>query len=161
MNPSYFRIKLNMDEAVKRLCAWTGSDYKEKIDTNYSKAVDVSLNENGQWKGACLYVYENDDWTVFEDLSGGYGFIEAEEWLKFAKNDEFVLAGYNDAIICAEMIVISNGVVTKNFIESDDIPEDNINEGDGVEDIEDWTDVASFVDDDEFVYSDEGTVLIF
>ena len=59
------------------------------------------------------------------------------------------------------MIVISNGVVTKNFIESDDIPEDNINEGDGVEDIEDWTDVASFVDDDEFVYSDEGTVFIF
>ena len=107
MNPSYFRIKLNMDEAVKRLCAWIGSDYKEKIETNYSKAVDVSLNENGQWKGACLYVYENDDWTVFEDLSGGYGFIEAEEWLKFAKNDEFVLAGYNDAIICAEMIFIS------------------------------------------------------
>lgn len=39
--------------------------------------------------------------------------------------------------------------------------ENNINEGDGVADIEDWTDVAEFVDCDEIVDPDEGEVLIF
>lgn len=161
MNPSYFSIKLNMDEAVKRLCDWTKADYKERIETGYSKAVDVSLDKDGKWKGASLYVYENEGWTVFEDLSGGYSFIEPEEWKKFAQKDEFVLAGYNDAILYAEMVVITDGVVTKHFIEDNDNPEDNINEGDGVEDIKNWVNVASFVDDDDIVYSEEGVVLIF
>ncbi len=57
--------------------------------------------------------------------------------------------------------MITDGVVTKKFLENDDMPEDNVNEGDGVTDIEDWADVAAFVDDDELVDSGEGTVLIF
>ncbi len=75
MNPSYFRIKVNMKEAVERLCIWNGSDCKEWIETGLSDAVDVSLNENGTWKGTCLYVYEKDGWTIFEDLSGSYSFL--------------------------------------------------------------------------------------
>ncbi|MDE6232547.1 MAG: hypothetical protein K2M60_04270 [Lachnospiraceae bacterium] len=161
MNPSYFRIKLDIDKAIERLCVWNESDYNERIETKFSKAVDVSLDENGQWKGSCLYVYENDGWTIFEDLSGGYSFIEAEQWKDFAKGNEFVFAGYNDAILYAELIAIENGIVTKNFIEDYDMPEDNVNEGDGIADINDWTDVAGFVDDDELVYSDEGIVIIF
>ena len=51
--------------------------------------------------------------------------------------------------------------MTKNFMENDDIPEDNINEGNGVADIENWTDVAAFMDDDDLVNSDKGTVYIF
>ena len=37
----------------------------------------------------------------------------------------------------------------------------NTNEGDGIADIENWTDVASFVDNDELAYSDHGVVLVF
>ncbi len=94
MNPSYFRIKVNMKEAVERLCIWNGSDCKEWIETGLSDAVDVSLNENGTWKGTCLYVYEKDGWTIFEDLSGSYSFLEPDEWKKSfgspagAKGDE-------------------------------------------------------------------------
>ena len=161
MNPSYFRIKLNIEKAVERLCIWNGKTFKEKIETDFSNAVSVSLNENRQWKGSCLYVYENDGWTVFEDLSGGYSFIDVEQWKKFAGDDEFLFAGYNDASIYAEMIAIINGDVTKYFIECFDVPEENRNEGNGIADIESWVDVASFVDDDELVYSDQGTVLIF
>ena len=161
MNPSYFRIKLNMEEAVKRLCDWNGKEYKERIETKNSNAVKVSLDQNGQWKGSCLYAYENEGWTVFEDLMGGSSFIDVEQWLKFAKDDEFVFAAYNDAILYAEMVVIVDGIVTKHFIEDLDMPEDNVNEGDGVEDIDSWVDVAGFVDEDEYVYSDEGVVLIF
>ena len=161
MNPGYFRLKQNMEEAVKRLCDWLEKNYKEKIETYYSNVLDASLNENNQWKGSCVYVYENEGWTVFEDLMGAFSFIDAEEWKAFAKEDEFVFAAYNDAMLYAELIVITDGVVTKNFMENDDIPEDNINEGNGVADIENWTDVAAFMDDDDLVNSDKGTVYIF
>lgn len=53
----------------------------------------------------------------------------------------------------------SGGFVCKG--NNDDMPEDNVNESDGVADIEDWTDVAEFVDCDEIVDLDEGEVLIF
>ena len=161
MNPSYFRIKVNMKEAVERLCIWNGSDCKEWIETGLSDAVDVSLNENGTWKGTCLYVYEKDGWTIFEDLSGSYSFLEPDEWKKLAAKDELVYAGYNDAIIYAEMVKIQNSTVTKYFLEWFDAPEENTNEGDGIADIENWTDVASFVDNDELAYSDHGVVLVF
>lgn len=75
MNPSYFRIKVSMEEAVRRLCDWNGKPYKERIETNYSEAVNVSLDQNGQWKGSCVYAYENDGWSVFEDLMGGYSLL--------------------------------------------------------------------------------------
>lgn len=161
MNPSYFRIKLKKEEAVARLCEWIGKDYKEKIKVNYLAAVDAALNSNGQWKGSSVFVHENEGWTVFEDLMGAFSFLEPENWKAFAKRDEFVFAAYNDAMLYGELIAITDGVVTKYFLENADIPEDNVNEGDGVADIEDWTDVAAFVDDDGIVDADEGTVLIF
>ena len=161
MNPSYFRIKLDMEDAIQRLCDWTEAKYKERIETDYSNAVHVSLDKNGQWKGSCLYVYENEGWTVFEDLSGGYSFIDAKDWMKFAGEHEFIFAAYNDAIIYSEMIAIVDGKVIKNFIECDDMPEENINEGDGIKDINNWMDVEDFMDDDAFFYSDEGVVLIY
>lgn len=161
MNPSYFRIKLNMEEAINKLCIWSEAPYKEKIETRYSNAVRLCVDEKGQWKGQCLYVYENEGWTVFEDLFGGYSFIEPNSWLEFAGKNEFLLAGYNDAIIYAELLAIVDGKVIKYFLECDDYPEDHANEGDGIPDIENWVDVASFVDEDELVYSETGTVIIF
>lgn len=161
MNPSYFRIKLNKEEAIQRLCDWNGKQYKESIEADHLDAVKVSVDENGQWKGSCLYVYENEGWTVFEDLSGGYSFIETESWKKFAKEDELVFAAYNDAMLYAELVLIVDGVVTKYFIENFDMPEDDVNEGDGIADINSWIDVAGFVDNDDLLDSDEGVVLIF
>lgn len=162
MNPAYFRIKLNKEDAIRRLCDWNGRMYKESIQTTYLKAVDVSTDQNGQWMGSCLYVYENNGWTVFEDLSGGYSFIEVDSWKRFAQMDEVLFAAYNDAMLYAEMIAITDGVVIKYFVEDFDMPEENVNEGDGIADIEQWTDVANFMDQDE-IYSmeDEGVVLIF
>lgn len=161
MNPGYFRIKLKREEAIQRLCDWNGRKYKELIETDHRNAVKVSTDENGQWKGSCLYVYENEEWTVFEDLFGGYSFIETESWKKFAEEDELVFAAYNDAILYAELILIMDGVVAKYFIENFDMPEDNVNEGDGIADINSWVDVADFVDNDGLLDSDEGVVLIF
>lgn len=161
MNPSYFRIRLNKEKAIERLYGWNGKNIKEKTETQFDDAVSVSIDENGQWKGSCLYVYENKGWTVFEDLSGGYAVIGAENWKTFAKDDPLVVAGYNDAINYAELVIIENGIIQKNFIECADIPKKNVNEGIGYKNICDLTDVASFIDDDELVYSDNGTVIIF
>lgn len=161
MNTSYFRIKLGKDEAVERLCKWNGSGCRDRIEADYSRAVDLSLDERGQWKGPCLYAYEKDGWTIFEDLSGGYSFLEADQWKLFAQNDEAIFAGYNDSIPYAELIALQNGVIVKMFMENFDIPEDNVNEGAAFADILKWTDVASFVDSDELVYSDRGELLIF
>lgn len=161
MNPSYFRIKLSMEEAVRRACEWYGRVYRERIETNYSKAVDASLDQNKQWKGSCLYAYEKEGWTVFEDLSGGCSCNDVEQWLEFAKQDEFIFAGYNDAILYGEMVVITDGIVSKHFMEDFDMPEENVNEGDGVENINSWIDVAKFVDEDAYLFSDEGVVFIF
>lgn len=161
MNPSYFRIKLNKEEALERLCTWNEKKIKEKIETDFSNAVSVSLNEHGQWKGSCLYVYEKEGWTIFEDLFGGYSLIGAENWKIFAEDHSLVVAGYNDSIIYAELVVIENGIIQKNFVECDDAPEDNVNKGTEFKNICNWIDVASFIDHDELVYSDNGTVIIF
>lgn len=73
MNLSYFRIKFPMEQAIENLRVWIGKDIKERTDnvpTAFGKNIDAALNENDQWKGQCLYVYENEGWTIFEDMSG-------------------------------------------------------------------------------------------
>lgn len=160
MNLSYFRIKLPKEAALERLYKWNEPP-KEIIETPYGQAVDDSVGEDGQWKGSCLYMYENKGWTVFEDLSGGFSTMPASVWLSYAENDELVVAGYNDSIPYAELIIITHGVVRKEFLEDISMPEDNVNNGDMYDEINDWTEAAEFVDGDEIVVSEDGTLLIF
>ncbi len=161
MNPSYFRIQLPKEKAIERLYKWDHCMPKEIIKTDSSHSVQVSLGSNGQWKGICLYVYEKRGWTVFEDLSGGYMAIPAETWKEFAEKDNLVVAGYNDAICFAELVVIIDGAIKKEFLEDMDNPEENVNYGELPEKIDSWIDVADFVDKDTLVYSEKGDVYIF
>lgn len=161
MNPSYFRIKLPWKEAVERLYHWNGKMPKEVLQTTYAHAVEQSIDENGQWKGSCLYAYENEGWTVFEDLSGFFSTIPAVSWKNFAENNDLIVAGYNDAILYGEFIMISNGVIQKEFLEIADMPEEGVNNGEKYMEINSWVDVADFVDSDEIIYSESGAVLIF
>lgn len=159
MNPSYFRIKTDLESAINRLENWNKKAFFEKQQVEYSEAVDKSLDENGQWKGSCLYAYEEEGWSVFEDLSGFYTSIPAESWLVFSGNYDFVFAGYNDAMPYGEMIVISGGEVLKEFWDYP-IENDLVNLGDGYPEIESWEDVIDFIEEDDIVYSDEGVLLI-
>ncbi len=161
MNPSYFRIKLPEKIAVERLCRWMDKTPKETIETSFSQSIAHSLDENGQWKGGCLFVYENEGWTVFEDLSGGFSGIPAESWQSLAESDEFMMAGYNNAVPYGELIAITGGVVQKEFLEDLSTPEANVNNGDMFQEVKDWTGAAGVVDDDGIVYSEQGTVMIF
>ena len=119
-----------------------------------------AATDGDDWKGAAVYMYYNEGWTVFEVLSGHFSFISAASWLAFAAGDDVLVAGYNDAILCAELVIIEKGVVKREFMEIADDPEAFLNKGDEPQ-AESWLDIASFVDDDDIVYSDTGTLLIF
>lgn len=161
MNPSYFRIKLPESQAAERLCYWIDKTPKESIKSTFAQSVANSFDDQGQRKGSCLYVYENEGWTVFEDLTGDFLSVPAASWQSFAGQDELVAAGYNDSEQFGQLIVITDGVIQKEFLENLATPENNVNNGDKFKEIKKWTDAAAFVDDDNIVYSDMGTVMIF
>lgn len=157
----YFRIRLPLSDAMERFRSWCGQPELEPPKlVALSDAVRAACDENGHWRGAALYVYENTGWTVFEDLSGQAGGSPADSWLSFAESDDFVLAGYNSAILCGELIVIENGVVVREFGYDCDNPEFNVNRGEltgsSIEPLESWVEVAEFVDGDKIAYSDHG-----
>jgi hypothetical protein len=81
---------------MERFRSWCGYPELEPPKLVPSlQAVAAACDENGHWRGAALYVYENSGWTVFEDLSGQADGIPADSWLSFAESDDFVSAGYN------------------------------------------------------------------
>lgn len=162
---SYFRIRLPYKEATTRLQAWFGrSLQQDPIQVGLVGSVDLACDSNGQWRGPSLFVYQTEDWTVFEDFDG-FAFIRSTEWLKFAEVDEFIRAGYNDSVPCAELIVIDKGVVLREFLYSPDEPAENVNIGllpqEKLEPIQTWVDVARIVDEDDLAYSERGWLWIF
>lgn len=162
MNPSYFRIKLPREYALERLCKYMeGKTYSEKIESSSDKIVQVSVNDQGIWKGSVLYTYENNGWTIFEDISGSYFSIPANAWLNFAQNDDLIVAGYNDTDIYGEYIEIKGGKVIKEYLEIIDYPEENINSGSCEHEINNLTDIVNFIDSDVLVFSETGTIYIF
>ena len=51
MNPSYFRIKLPMDQAVQRLCGFEGKTPKETILCRPTQAVSHCIDEKKAVEG--------------------------------------------------------------------------------------------------------------
>ena len=165
MNPSYFRIRAPLAEAMSRLSAWVNSpELEPPRDVALSEAVSLACDESGNWRGSALYLYHNDGWTIFEDLSGHFGSLPATTWKSFAQNDSFVFAGYNDAIGYGELTVIENGAILREFLFDSDNSDVNVNhgllEGNPVEPIETWIQAARFVDGDEIVFSEYGLLWI-
>jgi hypothetical protein len=161
MNPSYFRIRLPLAAAMSRFSGWVcSSELEPPRDIGLSEAVSLACDESGNWRGSALYLYHNDGWTIFEDISGHFGSLPAAAWKSFAQNDSFVFAGYNDAIGYGELTVIENGTVLREFLFDSDNAEVNVNygqlEGNPVEPIETWIEAARFVDEDEIVFSERG-----
>lgn len=74
---------------------------------------------------------------------------------------DLIVAGYNDADISSEFIEIKNGKIIKEYLEIMEYPEENINNGSSEYDINNWTDIADYIDSDDLVFSETGTVYIF
>ncbi len=160
MNPNYFRVKLGKQIATNRLLTCLDlSEIQEPVKMDVKEAIDKAV-EDGIWKEIPLYFYENESWTVFEDLSGWFSGLSSKEWLKFAEENEFVLAGYNDAISYGQLIVIKNGKLIRDFLYDEQQTQDNVNFGnleyETDSPINNWIDAASFVDKDELAFSKDG-----
>jgi hypothetical protein len=161
MNPSYFRIRLPFSEAKQRLADWLGvRGLDDLVATDCVNAVRLACTPEGSWRGAAIFMYPRQDWSVFEDLTGRFGAIPGAAWLSFAKTDDFVYAAYNDAICSAEFVMITAGAVVREFTRDRDNPDTNVDAGrlpsESLSPFRGWIDVASFVDDDRIYGSDDG-----
>ncbi|CAN5710310.1 hypothetical protein BH09VER1_BH09VER1_44260 [soil metagenome] len=165
MNPSYCRIRTPLDDALERFAAWQGlPQVGPLVAASSSTAIDLACDERGNWRGQAVFVSEMPGWTLFQDLSGGLGYIPAEEWLKYSGTDELVFASYNDAISYGELVAISNGVILREFRQDRYSPDVNVNLGhlgDEHEPLRTWVEVASFMEADKLSFSNEGFLWIY
>lgn len=166
MCPSYLRIRLPKDEAMGRFARWLDLPALEPpLEVPAERAVDLAV-DGSQWHGIAVFIGEQQDWTVFEDLTGYLAAISIEAWLRLAGKDELVFAGYNDAIAWGELIVLRDGQVIREFREAAEAPDENTDRGrldfEADNPISDWVDVASFVDEDDLGFApDQGLLWQF
>jgi hypothetical protein len=165
MNPSYCRIRVPQTVALERFAAWQHLPrVGPLLPADSVEAVRLACDERGMWRGNAVLVAEVGGWTLFSDLSGVLGGVSAERWREFAGSDELVFAGYNDAILYGEFVLVRDGRVVREFLDDPDHPESNTNRGSW--DVEgepftSWLDVARFVDADELGYSEAGQVWVW
>jgi hypothetical protein len=161
MNPSHFRIKLPKQDAMRRFSDWMKlPELVPPVEVDSLRAIEMACDEAGRWKGCALFVYENQGWTVFEDLTGMFSARDSKEWITFAGNHDFVFAGYNDAIGYGELIVIKARQVIREFFEDLNSGEESRDYGllpvEGSKPIQSWVDVAAYVDQDSIAYAEKG-----
>ena len=166
MCPSYCRIRTPMDEAIRRFAVWKQiPESVQPLRLNWRDAFRQAVDDRGAWKGNAVFVSDLSEWTLFENLSGCLGGIPASDWLRFAEQDELVVAGYNDSICYGELVVIKDGMLRRAFLsdESDPKADTDIGRLDcEYEPFKSWVEVASSVDADELGLSkDEGWLWVY
>lgn len=165
MCPSYFRIRIPLEEAIRRFSKWAKAPIpKNRKPRSISGAHDEAVDDRGFWRGNALFVSAIKDWALFWDMSGVFGGVSAESWLELAGKDELVFAGYNDSILWGAITVIRDGKVVREFLDYAPEQEDNLNVGNlgpDFEPIETWIDVAGIVDDDNLGFSDTGFLWVY
>ena len=139
MKECCFKINLSLEEAKKRYCNWMNENIEFELD-EYGYCVDKSVQ-----------ISETEDgWTYFVDFEGGAFFgLSNQEWMKLA-NGRSVIYAYYDEDLNAELIVIENGTLIREYLLYEDEPDANVNFGafkyEENSPIEDWNDVVTFLD---------------
>ena len=166
MNPGYLRIRAPLQHAMARYAAWIGRpEVDPPREVGEDEAIDLAL-DGDDWRGLAVYVFPAGDWTVFYEISGGLGARPVEDWVRLAGGGDLVYAGYNDAIGYAELVKVEAGRLVRHFMQDEQEPGDDVNTGrlPGEEDepMDQWPDVAMWVDEDEetFLDRDRGWLLI-
>ncbi|PAD69184.1 hypothetical protein CHH83_10165 [Bacillus sp. 7586-K] len=139
MKECCFKISLPLEEAINRYCEWIDEE------------LGFVLNEYGEYVDKSIHVSSSDDrWTYFVDLEGEAFFgLSSESWLTLSKNQSVTYA-YYDEDLNAELIVIENGRLIREFSLYEDEPDANVNVGkfdfEKKSPIKDWNDVATFLE---------------
>lgn len=167
MCPSYLRILLPIDDALRRFSQWIShAPLAPPKKLKASKAVDAAC-KGGDWRSlVAVFIYESGDWTVFNDQTGHLASYSAQEWRRLAGRDQLVFAGYNDTVPYGQLIVVRGGRVVREFLDNQQDPRHNVNRGklnfERGSPIRNWIDAASFVDEDPVVtYPDTGLLWMF
>lgn len=148
MCPSFMRIRLPAQAAAVRLRSWLRrEEAAPPRRVRVLDAVGLACDTAGEWRGAALLIFEHDEWTVFEDLSGCLGAIPAEEWRTLAGQEPLVYAGYDDTVPSGELVVVETGRIARAFVDDARDPAGNVDVG-GRPPLRSWLDVAGFVDED-------------
>jgi len=142
---------------MSRFSAWLDlPEMEPPTVVRWGRAVDIAT-EGDVWRGAAFFVYENDGWAVFEDMTGHLGTKSTQDWLRLAAGDALVFAGYNDSVPYAELAVVLEGQVIREFRDDEQDPSQNVNEGclgfGDIYPIQTWVEAASFVDGDDLAAS--------
>jgi hypothetical protein len=158
--PAYFRISIPFIQALERLKAWSESEWLE-LPVGTDRMSMLRPAPDGL-RTAALFSYHNAGWTVFDDMSGYFTSVPAQEWMEFARGDSFFLANYNTATQSAELIVIESGIILREFLQ-DNALEETVDVGklpaEENAPIRSWLEVASIIDDDRFYGSTTGRLL--
>jgi hypothetical protein len=162
---SYFRLRQPRESALARLARFCGvPEISPLIETSILRAVDLATTPEGTWRLPALFIFEEGGWTVFDDLAGSFSARPADSWLEFVGQDEFVFAAYNDAIGYGELIVIQGGKVVREFLHDSDEPAAYVDRGrlefERTAPIKSWIEVASFVDDDDLSFAENGSLWV-
>jgi len=121
-------MNLPLEDAKKRYCDW--------IDEEIDQTIHIAEDEDG--------------WTYFVDLEGEAFFgLTNESWMELAM-DHSVTYAYYDEDFNAELLVIENGKLIREFSLYEDEPDANVNFGtfeyEKNSPIEDWHDIATFLE---------------
>ena len=149
---SYVRLSCPLEEAKARYGRWIGAAEVEPAKlVPERKKIDLAL-EGEDWAGLAVFIYPVGSWTVIEELSGGLAARSPDSWLELAQGGDLVYAAYNDAIAYAELIVVQQGKLVRRFLQDEQDPSENVNEGripdEAGDPFVDWPDVAAWVDED-------------
>ncbi|MGG3926551.1 hypothetical protein ABET51_11190 [Metabacillus fastidiosus] len=132
MRKCAFKINISLEEAKKRYCNWLNED------------VEFKLDEYGNYVHQSVYVSQFEEgWTYFEDLAGEEFFgLSNQSWMKMAKNNCLTYV-YYDEDFNAELIVIEDSMLIREFLLYEDETDNNVDFGSSVL-LEGWDDVATF-----------------
>jgi hypothetical protein len=150
---TYLRIRCPLEEGMARYGRWIDADEVRPASLVQERdAIDLALAD-GEWLGLAVFIYSSGSWTVIEELSGGLGVRPAESWLELAQGGDLVYAGYNDSIPYAQLIVVEQGRLVRQYLQDEQDSSADVDLGqlpdETKERFTDWIDVMGWVEADE------------
>ena len=156
MVSTYIRMRCPLEQAMARYGRWVGAPELEPARVVPERdAIDLALAD-GEWRGLAVFIYAADAWTVIEELSAGLAERPAESWLELAEGGDLVYAGYNDAVPYAQLIMVEQGRLVRQFLQDEQDPSEDVNVGrlavEAKQPFEGWLDVMAWIEEDEATF---------
>jgi hypothetical protein len=153
MVSSYVRMRSPVEEAMARYGRWIGAPElgPPRLVRERDK-IDLAL-AGGDWLGLAVFIYASGPWTVIEELSGGLALRSGESWLELAQGGDLVYAGYNDTVPYAQLVVVEQGRLVRQFLQDEQDSSADVDDGrlpeEAARRLGDWLDAMAWVEADE------------